>query len=383
AERCPTKCEVRPEKNPNSEALTWGIHAGFRFNGLCLESPRFGAEAIAKVAMSTPQTRFLLSTGRLDMPHGGQGLFSVKQPNVAVVDLALPYSTGFPSDGQPIGLASRLADAAVPLTPFLRGITAPFTAHSNVQDPTLFGTGDVKVGLAATQSRDVILGDLARDYLRKGTISPETRLPSMLPEASLVGLSFSSTQPWSQMPRFMDDITSGRKLSGPIAIVAQDPVKSYAFDRMLQNKGISTVVTPSLDRDQMEHLGSIMRPERIVGFDQKLDDNWRKIVPFFPPGGGGGGASVGSSNPVTIDRNTFSFPGSDGRTVTLPLPRSFTTPTDWNQFKSWMPKGSVGGVDTKQLEWTFVDKGVWPVMTMFTLGYEPIPAAKTDQEERK
>jgi hypothetical protein len=111
-----------------------------------------------------------------------------------------------------------------------------------------------------------------------------------------------------------------------------------------------------------------------VGFKQDLDDSWRKIVPFFPPDKFGG-AGISSSIPVKRQGDTFGFPDRNGRTVTLPLPPIFKAPdVSWNSFKPWMPKGNAGGVRTEDLEWVFVDKGDWPVMTLFTLAYEPAAA---------
>jgi hypothetical protein len=54
--------------------------------------------------------------------------------------------------------------------------------------------------------------------------------------------------------------------------------------------------------------------------------------------------------------------------------------TRFNSFKPWMPKGDAGGVDTKQLEWVFVDKGNWPVMTFFTLAYQPQQEQETAEQ---
>jgi tetratricopeptide (TPR) repeat protein len=346
-------------------------------DAVSLQSSRLGADAIANVAKTNPHLTVLLSTADGDFATGGRGMFSINEPNVAVVNLPFLQSVRPPEENPTWHLASGL------LGPIPQMLDAQVTAHSNVADAMLLATRDVKIGDGEIQHVDGTLGDIARDFLQTGKIASESR---PLPKASepLTGLSFSSSQPWSQMPKFMDDVTSGMKLSGPVAVVAQDPVRSYAFVRMLQNKGISTVVTASLDEDQLQHLGSVIRPERIVGFDQKLDDNWRKIVPFFPDDHGGGGGAVASGTPVRVSQSTFSFPGSDGQTVTLPLPQSFAAPkTDWNQFKPWTPRGDVGGVDTRQLEWTFVDKGVWPVMTVFTLAYEPTTTARTDQEQRK
>ena len=59
-----------------------------------------------------------------------------------------------------------------------------------------------------------------------------------------------------------------------------------------------------------------------------------------------------------------------GGTVTLPLPTGFGSPTaTWDWARPFSPRGDVGGVRTSDLEWAFVDKGDWPVVTFFTLAY--------------
>jgi len=192
-------------------------------------------------------------------------------------------------------------------------------------------------------------------------------------------VSFSSSQPWSQMPRLVEDI-AGKATRGPVAIVAQDPVKSFAFQRMLDNKGIPSVVVPPTDKQQFDLLRTLS-PRAVVGFRQDMDAPiYRKPLPSFPPDKGGGAGGIGSSIPVIRERDTFSFPGTGGTTAPLPLPSRFEIPKEtWNSFKPWTPPPSFngpGGVDTKQLEWVFVDKGHWPVMTIFTLLYEPLKAGR-------
>jgi len=188
------------------------------------------------------------------------------------------------------------------------------------------------------------------------------------------------------MPDLLKDLTGGKPFSGPVLLVTQDPVRGFAFERMLNNRGIATVVMPPVDKEQLSRLGSVIRPSALVGFSRDLDDITkiptirRQFPPFWPDDHGGGAAGLAMPSfrsPVTIQGNTFSFPGSKGGTVTLPLPPSFAVPTNtWNNFKPWTPPptpSGPGGVDTKQLEWVFVDKGPWPVMTFYTLSYEPQP----------
>jgi tetratricopeptide (TPR) repeat protein len=358
------------------------LHTDARLlDALNLASCRLGTAEIARVKENNPNLRILLSSASGDYATGrGPGLFSIDKPGVVVANLPLTRSLAPPVEDLPTHLALNLLG---PIGSTLADLNA---AHSNTHDPRLLATRQVKVGTGSIQQFDGTLGDLAQSYLRTGSMpAVAAQKPSDL-QTPLTHECFTSTQPWSQMPKFLDEIVSGRKATGPIAIVAQDPVKSYAFERMLLNRNVQTVVTPPLSNDQLQHLGSVVRPERIVGFDRKLDDNWRKIVPF-PDDHGGGGGAVASGLPVKIDQNTFSFSGPGGRTVTLPLPSRFDAPREaWNSFKTWTPPPTVtgpGGVDTKQLEWVFVDKGQWPVMTIFTLGYEPPTIAVTNQKERK
>jgi hypothetical protein len=170
---------------------------------------------------------------------------------------------------------------------------------------------------------------------------------------------------------------------------------------MLENKGIKSVTVPVVDSDQLSRLERLVSPRAVVGFPRDLDDIRRKLVPFGPPpprptpppavigrfGGqdipgafpptptpprGGGGAAALRPSLALSKAGTFTIPGADGKPVTLPLPPSFETPLNaWDSFQPWTPRANVGGIRTEDLEWVFVDKGTWPVMTFFTLAYEP------------
>jgi tetratricopeptide (TPR) repeat protein len=237
--------------------------------------------------------------------------------------------------------------------------------------------GDGMCRTAATAG--LMLRDVDRAIQNVQEVKLAKQLQSgTVPSSRLTGLNFTSAQPWSQMPELLNDLTVGKNLSGPALLVAQDPVKSYGFQRMLENKGIRTVITSPVDSKQLAELGNVLKPSAVVGFPRDLDDIQRKIMPlrklepFFKPPDKFGGAGVGPSIPITRQANTFSFPGTGGKIVTLPMPSGFNTPSaTWNSFKPWTPKGHVGGVRTKDLEWVFVDKGNWPVMTFFTLAYSP------------
>ena len=173
------------------------------------------------------------------------------------------------------------------------------------------------------------------------------------------------------MPNLLDSVVRGRNLSGPALLVTQDPVKSYGFQRMLENKGIPTVVVAPMDMERINRLGSALKPSTVVGFQRDLDDSYRKLMPFLKPPDDFGGAGIGKAIRFTGQGDTFSFTGSDGKTITLPIPSGLNLPNDtWNSFKPWTPTGNVGGVRTEDLEWVFVDKGDWPVMTSFSLLYQ-------------
>ena len=193
---------------------------------------------------------------------------------------------------------------------------------------------------------------------------------------NLTGLTFASDQKWLQMPNLLNDVMGRTQTGAPVLLVGQDAVRASAFGRMLDVRGIPNLTVAPTSLEQLQR-AAWSRSPLVVGFRRDLDDSWSKMgdPPNWPDDhGGGGGAATGSHVPITIQQNTFSFPGTGGQKVTLPLPRSFTVPTQrWDSFRPWTPPPTPtgpGGVDTKQLEWVFVDKGNWPVVTFFTLAYE-------------
>ncbi|MCX7047717.1 MAG: tetratricopeptide repeat protein [Candidatus Sumerlaeota bacterium] len=196
---------------------------------------------------------------------------------------------------------------------------------------------------------------------------------------ALTGISYSAKQPWSQMPELMKAVTPNSG-GGPVVVMGQDRVRSFAFERMLNNQGISSVGTSPLNQKDLDRLRMAINPASVVAFKTDLNDMRRKLLPVFPPvdHGGGGGASV---SPSGIAANMLQMPRSDGNMVKLPLPSSLQTPSgNWGAFQPWTPKGNVGGVDTKQLEWVFVDRGDWPVITFFTLAYtQPVKESQGDR----
>ena len=215
-------------------------------------------------------------------------------------------------------------------------------------------------------------------HLRDGAPPPVVPdLPRVVTD-TLKRVTFSSDQPWSQMRDLMKEIGPTALDGRPVAIVGQDPVRSFAFERMLHNRGIPTVTTPAVDAGQLADLGDLLRPTAVVGFHYDLDDTARKVIaPVWPDDHGPGGAAALArpTFPTINDDRTFTFPGSDGSPVRLPLPTGFDRPGasfDWGQ--PFTPKGDVGGVRTSDLEWVFVDKGDWPVVTFFTLAYTPLEA---------
>jgi hypothetical protein len=223
------------------------------FNGLVVESSRFGAQAINAVAQNNRHLRILVSAGDVDLPHGGRGLLSINQPNVAVANLTFPDSIKPPFDVQTPTLISRLVRNLDNLLP-------PRKAHSNVQDPTLLGTRQVKVGGGTVQLHEGTLGDIARNWLHTGSLpvaKPERPAQIASPPAGLV---FSSGQPWSQMPDLLKEVLPSVRSRGPVVLVNQDPVKTHAFERMLNNSGINTVVAPPVNEDQLKHLGGALSP---------------------------------------------------------------------------------------------------------------------------
>jgi len=232
-------------------------------------------------------------------------------------------------------------------------------------------------GMKIGQMGRVEKGSVAQEIARR----PETFAApkNTFDQASrLTGLIFPSTQKWSQMPDLFKEVASGNRKQGPVLLVSDDPIRSFAFERMLQRQQIPAVVAPPFDTQRLSQLNRI-QPRAVVGLPRDLDDTWRKIVPFRPPDKNGGAAAVSRlpSPPIIRQENTFTFPGSNGRSVTLPLPQQYRIPnTSWDWGKQWAPKGNVGGVRTEDLEWVFVDKGNWPVITFFSLGYEPSLPAK-------
>ena len=196
--------------------------------------------------------------------------------------------------------------------------------------------------------------------------------------SKLTGLTFTSSQPWSQMPELMKEIKPISPAS-PVPLIGYDPIKSFAFDRMLNNKGIKTIPISPLSDDQFKQLERLVLPVPTILFNRDIGayEILKPRVPiFWDDGGGGGGAArinpIRPIAPINIQRDTFSFPDKFGKTITLPLPDSFRMPQQhFNNFKPFVPIGKVKGVETEQLEWVFVDNGQWPVITFFTLAYEP------------
>ena len=346
------------------------------FNGLVLESSRFGAQVINNVAQNNPHLRILVSPGDVDLPHGGRGLLSINQPNVAVANLTFPDSIRLPTEVQTPTLISKLLGKVGDITPPVW----PFRAHSNVHDPTLLGVRQVKVGSDNIQLHEGTLGDIARNYLQTGSI-PFARADRSAQLSSVAGLTFPGTQPWSQMPNLLDGVVRSKNPSGPALLVTQDPVKSYGFQRMLENKGIPTVVVAPMDMERINRLGSAVKPSTVVGFQRDLDDSYRKLVPFLKPPDDFGGVGIGTADRFTRQGDMFSFPGADGKTITLPIPSGLNLPNGtWNSFKPWKSTGNVGGVRTEDLEWVFVDKGDWPVLTSFGLLYQINTLAEEEGE---
>lgn len=204
--------------------------------------------------------------------------------------------------------------------------------------------------------------------------------PASAMRQALTALSCSSTQPWSQLPELVKAVSPSSGRDNPVLIVGQDGVRAFACERMLTNRGISTVVTPPVTTEQLERLGSALQAGAIVGFQRDLDDSWRKLVPTNPSPPDPPkwtprdrrNREWGMPLPTTTSHFPPPPPGASGTTVTLPVPSGFNAPSGaWDSFKPWTPKGNAGGVRTEDLEWVFVDKGSWPVMTFFTLAYCP------------
>jgi hypothetical protein len=94
--------------------------------------------------------------------------------------------------------------------------------------------------------------------------------------------------------------------------------------------------------------------------------------PVCPPFcGGGGGAAIPSGTPAPI------------RPPSGPPP----SPSYWGFGKPFTPSSSgprPGGISTKELAWTYIDTGDWPVSTVFLLGYTPAAftvASATEEAE--
>jgi hypothetical protein len=62
------------------------------------------------------------------------------------------------------------------------------------------------------------------------------------------------------MPDLLKEVLPSVRSRGPVVLVNQDPVKTHAFERMLNNSGINTVVAPPVNEDQLKHLGGALSP---------------------------------------------------------------------------------------------------------------------------
>lgn len=202
--------------------------------------------------------------------------------------------------------------------------------------------------------------------------------PSSVKSAGMSAI-FSSSQPWSQMIDLYRETSS--KKPGYVVILEQDHVKSFAFQLMMNRAGICTTTIQSLNTNQLENLSKVLGANSIVGFKWD-EDNIKHMMnppPWLPPGGGGGMAAfsvisgqkdISNSSPLPSTPYVKNLESSIRLTVDLLIgPRSAST--GFEALRPWMPKGNVGGVRTEDLDWIFVDKGDWPVMTFFSLLYEP------------
>jgi len=153
-------------------------------------------------------------------------------------------------------------------------------------------------------------------------------------------------------------------------------VRSFAFERMLNNQGVSSVTLPPQGSDKLQSLVGTYAPRAVVGFQPDWDDIRRKLAPC-PGCGGPPPPPPGAVDLNMATKSSFRSPATQpgGITDLYRLPRAEALTKDWNWGNQWVPRGDVGGVRTEDLEWVFVDKGDWPVVTFFTLGYEPPLAA--------
>ena len=168
-------------------------------------------------------------------------------------------------------------------------------------------------------------------------------------------------------------------------IVSGDPFKATIMDQTLYRQGFTTrVIPPTGDilkearnfgangivgiklpeyNTQIEDIGSTMR--RAQEEELKREEYARHTIeelkrrPELPPphdGGGGPGGGGISRLPMTSPLKTYQAP----------------PPTDWNWAKPFVPNypgGAPGGVSMREIARAFVDKGNWPLLIDFGIGY--------------
>jgi tetratricopeptide (TPR) repeat protein len=122
-----------------------------RYAGVALESPRMGADDIGRLARSNVKTPFLVATADGDYAHGiGPGMFSVREPNVTVVNIAYEIRK---------------------------------SPHTAVQDPAS-RVKAVQYGVGETRRAEAMLGDTVRNW-RQST-APYARATGGAPPSNQV-----------------------------------------------------------------------------------------------------------------------------------------------------------------------------------------------------
>ena len=153
-----------------------------RFNQVILSSDRGSVPDVQRLVNRFPDTRFTLVTADRDIPHGVEGFLKLEGKNLTVINLK-------------------------------SGGLLPTTVHSQVADPMLYGTFEVKT-TPGTQVRDGRLGELVagstihsaqpgdlviRHHEKEGTLGPIGGIPHMGiftgPRATKNGEPFSVVSP--------------------------------------------------------------------------------------------------------------------------------------------------------------------------------------------
>lgn len=181
--------------------------------------------------------------------------------------------------------------------------------------------------------------------------------------------------PWSQVPALANDLGRSVGQKGSVMIVG-NTMQAHAVNQMLKHAGISSFMMPPSTEAGLATMRDRLRPSAVVGFKPPtLDDDHRRGATFLPrfpkpnPAASPLGPSFSPSprSPFRsneVAQGAASAAGTAVGGASLPAHAA----SNWNWGRTWAPSGRVGGVDMN-MDWAFIDKGDWPVVTFFTLAY--------------